>query len=128
MSASIIRTIVPIIVGALLGWALKVGLDLPSGAVSQIVTVVVTAAYYAIARLLEQKWPEVGRWLLAAGLTARKPVYVKELGTARMYPALSPNCIPLQRDGPRSFGSEGHFVLSGVSAGRPAYGSGCPTR
>jgi len=32
--ASILRTVVPIIVGILLGWAAKVGLNLPGGAVT----------------------------------------------------------------------------------------------
>ena len=47
MLASIIRTAVPVIAGVLLGWAAKIGLDLPSGAVTEIVTAVLTTAYYA---------------------------------------------------------------------------------
>lgn len=69
MLASIIRTAVPIIVGLLLGWAARVGLDLPSGAVTEIVTAAITAGYYALARLVESRWPGAGRWLLSAGLT-----------------------------------------------------------
>lgn len=69
MLASILRTVVPVIVGVLLGWAAKVGLDLPSGAVTDIVTVVLTAAYYALGRWVEQTWPNLGRFLLSLSLT-----------------------------------------------------------
>jgi hypothetical protein len=76
--ASILRTVVPIIVGILLGWAAKVGLNLPGGAVTDIVTVVLTAAYYALGRFVEQTWPNVGRFLLSLSLTrAVQPVYAK---------------------------------------------------
>ena len=78
MLASILRTVVPVVVGVLLGWAAKVGLDLPSGAVFEIVTVALTAGYYALGRFVEQHWPNVGRLLLSLGLTkAVQPVYAK---------------------------------------------------
>jgi hypothetical protein len=77
MFASVLRTIVPVVVGVLLGWAAKVGLDLPSGAVTEIVTVVLTGVYYLAARTLEQTWPIVGRWLLALGLPVGQPSYDK---------------------------------------------------
>ena len=60
MLPSIIRTVVPVIVGVLLGQAARLGLDLPAGAVTEIVTVAVTAAYYAIVRAIEQRVPAVG--------------------------------------------------------------------
>ncbi|WP_084963765.1 hypothetical protein [Thermoactinospora rubra] len=75
MLASIIRTVVPVIVGVLLGWAAKVGLDLPEGPVTQLVTIVITGAYYALARWVESWWPAAGRILLAAGLTKKQPSY-----------------------------------------------------
>ena len=78
MLDSILRTTVPVIVGVLLGWAAKIGLGLPSGAVFEIVTVVITAAYYALARLVEQRWPGVGQMLLSLGLARRTPVYVAQ--------------------------------------------------
>ena len=77
MFASLLRTVVPVVVGILLGWGAKVGLDLPSGAVTEIVTVALTATYYALARVLEQEWPIVGRWLLALGLPVGQPSYDK---------------------------------------------------
>ncbi|KAB2344895.1 hypothetical protein [Actinomadura rudentiformis] len=84
MSPSIVRTLVPLIVGALLGWAARIGLDLPSGAVTEIVTVSVTFAYYTAARLIETQWPAIGRWLLAAGITGQSPVYVPAATAQRL--------------------------------------------
>ncbi|MER7063907.1 hypothetical protein [Streptomyces albidoflavus] len=75
MLASIIRTVVPVIVGVLLGWAARVGLELPEGAVTELVTVALTGVYYALGRWVESWWPAGGRILLAAGLTAKKPNY-----------------------------------------------------
>lgn len=75
MLASIIRTVVPVIVGVLLGWATKVGLDLPEGPVTEVVTIAITTGYYALGRWVETWWPAGGRILLAAGLTAKKPNY-----------------------------------------------------
>jgi hypothetical protein len=78
MLASILRTVVPVVVGVLLGWAAKVGLGMPSGAVFEIVTVVLTAVYYALARFVEKQWPQLGSVLLSLGLTnAVQPVYGK---------------------------------------------------
>lgn len=77
MLDSILRTVVPVVVGVLLGWAAKVGLDLPFGAVFEIVTVVLTAAYYALSRWVEKTWPGVGSVLLSLGLSRKQPVYVK---------------------------------------------------
>ncbi len=77
MFASVLRTIVPVVVGILLGWAAKVGFNLPEGAVTEIVTVALTGLYYLIVRALEQEWPIVGRWLLALGLPVGQPSYDK---------------------------------------------------
>ncbi len=77
MFASLLRTIVPVIVGALLGQAAKLGFNLPEGAVTEVVTVVITGVYFLIVRVLEQEWPIVGRWLLALGLPVGQPTYDK---------------------------------------------------
>lgn len=77
MIDSILRTLVPVIVGHLLAWAAMVGLSLPEGAVTEIVAVVLTAAYYALGRWIEQPWPGFGRVLLSIGLARRTPVYVQ---------------------------------------------------
>lgn len=76
MLASVLRTVVPLIVGALLAQAARLGLDLPEGAVTELVTVLVTAAYYALGRLVEEHVdPRVGRVLLSLGLARGRPVY-----------------------------------------------------
>ncbi|MBA9003722.1 hypothetical protein [Thermomonospora cellulosilytica] len=78
MYDSIMRTVVPLVVAVLLGQAAKVGLALPEGAVTEIVTVVAGALYYALARVLEREFPAVGRLLLSAGLArGTNPSYVR---------------------------------------------------
>lgn len=75
MLPSIIRTVVPLIVAVVLGQAAKIGLDLPSGAVTDIVTVVIGFAYYSAIRVLEQDFPALGKWLLGLGFTSKQPTY-----------------------------------------------------
>jgi hypothetical protein len=78
MFDSIVRTLVPYIVGLVITLAAKVGLDLhPDVTLTQIVTGAVALVYYAVARLLEQAWPGLGRVLLSFGLAARTPVYAR---------------------------------------------------
>lgn len=87
MFPSILRTIVPVLVGVLLAWTARVGLNLPAGATTEILTVVLTAAYYTVARFIEQVWPQAGRILLSLGLTkAGSPQYVPTVkaGTVRL--------------------------------------------
>ncbi|GAA2450782.1 hypothetical protein GCM10010191_80990 [Actinomadura vinacea] len=77
---SLIRTWVPVAVGAALTWlATKAGIVLDDDTSAMATTVAVgfvTATYYAAARAIEQKWPKVGRIMLALGLTgARTPAY-----------------------------------------------------
>jgi hypothetical protein len=76
MLASVIRTVVPLLVGVVLTYAAKIGLQLDEAAVLPFVTAVVTAAYYAVARIVEH-FTRYGRLLLTFGLTARQPVYVQ---------------------------------------------------
>lgn len=76
MLDSIIRTVVPVIVGVLLGQAARIGFDLPEGAVTEVATVVVTGVYYALGRLVEQWQPALGRVLLSLGLSRRVPAYI----------------------------------------------------
>ncbi|XVQ12117.1 hypothetical protein ACQP1W_05925 [Spirillospora sp. CA-255316] len=77
---SLIRTWVPVAVGAALTWlATEAGIVLDDNTSAMATTVAVafvTAAYYAAARAIEQRWPKVGRIMLALGLTgARTPAY-----------------------------------------------------
>lgn len=73
MLTSIVRTLVPLIVGALTTWAATyLGVDLPTGALEEVVTVLVAAVYYTVVRLLEEHVsPVFGRVLLGLGLRGR---------------------------------------------------------
>ena len=75
MFASVIRTVVPMVVGVIVGQAARIGLGLDEGAVTSIVTALIGAAYYGLARLVEEQWPAAGRVLLALGLTGKAPEY-----------------------------------------------------
>jgi len=68
---SVVRTVVPFIVGTVIAWGVKAGLDLDATAVTPIATIVVGAAYYAIVRKIEDNHPEVGKLLGKAAA----PVY-----------------------------------------------------
>ncbi|MFC5187144.1 hypothetical protein [Actinomadura harenae] len=74
----ILRTTVPILVGVIVGQATRIGLDLPSGAVTEIVTPGIALGYATGARLVERVRPRLGRILLSLGLAASSPVYVRE--------------------------------------------------
>jgi len=74
---SLIRTWVPVAVGAVAAWLISLGLNLDpatSAAAITALTGVLTAGYYAIVRALETKFPWVGGLFL--GHTA-KPHYEK---------------------------------------------------
>ena len=68
---SLIRTIVPVIVGLALAGLLKLGIDVDETALATVVDGVIIGAYYALARWLESKWPNLG-WLLGA---PKQPTY-----------------------------------------------------
>lgn len=80
MLDSIVRSITLLVVSLLLGWAAKVGLDIPSEALTVVVTAIIGGAFYTAVRLLEQRWPIVGQVLLGLGLARRTPVYVANGG------------------------------------------------
>lgn len=72
-----IRTIVPIIVGALVSWLITLGIELDADSQTGLVvflTGLLQAVYYFIARLLEKKYPSIGGFLLGS---QSKPVYKK---------------------------------------------------
>lgn len=67
----LIRTWVPIAVGAVISWFATIGLniDAETQAASVVaLTGVIQAAYYTVVRLLESKYPAVG-WLLGSAKT-----------------------------------------------------------
>lgn len=85
---SLIRTIVPIGVGSVLAWlAVHWHIVIDPGAsatVGIVAAAVVTAGYYAAARVVERRWPTVGRWLVALNLVAARPVYAAPSETVRV--------------------------------------------
>lgn len=83
MYASVVRTVVPIVAAFLIVQAAKLGITLPDGALTEVVTAVVAGVYYTLARLVEQHvQPTLGRILLSAGLTGKAPLYVQERANA----------------------------------------------
>lgn len=67
----LIRTWVPIAVGAVISWFATIGLNIDAETqVASVValTGVIQAAYYTVVRLLESKYPAVG-WLLGSAKT-----------------------------------------------------------
>lgn len=73
---SFIRTYVPIVVGALASYLLTLGIELDAGTQAGLVialTGVLQAAYYALIRVLERKYPRLGVLLgKAAKITYKK--------------------------------------------------------
>lgn len=64
--ASLIRTIVPVVAGSVLGLLARIGLDIDAEGQLALATLVDSfciGAYYFVIRLVEQKVPQVG-WLL----------------------------------------------------------------
>lgn len=72
IGTSIVRTVVPLIVGALISWAAKAGLELDDGAIASALTVIVTTVYYAVVRVLEARIAPAWGWLLGV---AKVPTY-----------------------------------------------------
>lgn len=82
LPVQIIRTIVPVAVGALVAWLLSLGVILPVEAVAgleEFIVGLVTAVYYVGVSALERRWPEFG-WLLGV---ARTPEYDDKVGRHR---------------------------------------------
>lgn len=78
----IIRTWVPIGIGSALAWANAnwsvLGLpEKPSATATIVASGLIIAAYYAIASVVEKRWPALGRWLIALNLVRTQPVYVE---------------------------------------------------
>ena len=77
---SLIRTWIPIAIGAALTWANShyAHLGIPDHATpDQIIaaTAIATAAWYALARAVEHRWPELGGWLVSLGIVQSQPSY-----------------------------------------------------
>ena len=73
-ATSLIRTIVPAVVGSLIGWLITLGITLPEHAADSLTAGIVAlsiALYYGAARWLEIRWPAFG-YLLG---TRAEPTY-----------------------------------------------------
>lgn len=60
---SLVRTYVPVAVGAFVAWLLTLGVELDPSAEAGLVTAgtgLLIALYYTLARLLERRWPWAG--------------------------------------------------------------------
>lgn len=60
---SLIRTYVPLGVGVLVSWLASIGISVDSTATAALVAglgAVAAGAWYALARLLERRWPKLG--------------------------------------------------------------------
>lgn len=74
---SYIRTYVPALAGAIIGWAVSMGLPLEDSTQTSLTAVLVvafTVAWYALARFLEKRFPKAG-WLLGV---PKQPVYTAD--------------------------------------------------
>lgn len=80
LAASIARTIVPVVVGFILAWGARVGLDLDdlSAELERVVDGGVIAVYYAVVRVAETRISPAWGWLLGV---AKVPSYPKGLST-----------------------------------------------
>ena len=72
--ASLIRTVVPVIVGVLVAAFAKVGLQLTDDTFTGVITTAVTALYYAGARWLEVKVAPWWGWLSGKAGAPQYPV------------------------------------------------------
>lgn len=70
---SVVRTIVPLLVGYFTAWPVAGLLGLTDDQITSLITAVVTALYYVVARLLEQHASPIFGWLLGY---ASAPAYV----------------------------------------------------
>lgn len=62
---SIIRTVVPLIVGTVVAWLASRGINIDQATLLPLVDTLVAGAYYAVIRAAEKKWPSMG-WMLGA--------------------------------------------------------------
>lgn len=88
---SVIRTVVPAIVGTVIAWLASRWFDLSQyeNAVNAWLVPACIAVYYALVRLLERKWPVFGVLLGAR----KQPVYIDQSGANVPPPVLPPRPV-----------------------------------
>ena len=72
VGTSVVRTLVPVVVGSVLAGLASVGFDLPEGLVTEVVATVIITLYYAAVRMLEEHVSPAWGWLLGV---AKVPKY-----------------------------------------------------
>ncbi|MEV7675103.1 hypothetical protein [Streptomyces sp. NPDC088752] len=90
---AVIRTIVPAIVGAVISFLIARGIqvdDKSTEALTYVLTVVLTGAYYVVILKLEARWPSLG---ILLGSTAR-PIYEGRHRKASSDPATATSDSP----------------------------------
>ena len=79
---SLIRTNVPVLVGALIAWLISLGVQVPEGSEEGLIiglTALLIAVYYTAVRFLEKRWPAFG-FLLG---TRQEPEYPADVARHR---------------------------------------------
>jgi len=64
---SIIRTVVPLVVGSIVGWFATRGVEIDASTIIPLVDAAIAGLYYAAIRAAEQRWPNAGLMLGARG-------------------------------------------------------------
>jgi hypothetical protein len=88
---SLIRTIVPIAVGALVGWFATRGVKIDAATIIPVIDAAVAAIYYAAVRAAEQKWPKAGWMLGSPGAPSYAPAGGSGATPAGIVPVVSPD-------------------------------------
>lgn len=82
---SVIRTVVPLVLGSLVGWLATRGVRVDVTAVTTIVDATLGGLYYVVVRAIEQRWPKAG-WLLGApGAPSYASKAVSSVASAPVY-------------------------------------------
>ena len=71
---SLIRTYVPIVVGAFIAWLVTLGVEIDDSIQAGLVTAltgILIAAYYTVIRLLEKRWPKLSVLLGSSQIPAQ---------------------------------------------------------
>ncbi|MGI5292885.1 hypothetical protein ACQEVF_57575 [Nonomuraea polychroma] len=71
----IARTLVPLLTGLIIAAGAKAGFDLPAGALSDVLVAGITGGWVMLSRLIELRWPLLGRILMSLGISNKAPTY-----------------------------------------------------
>lgn len=74
IGTSIVRTVVPAVVGLIVAAFARANVDIPPGLLDEAIAGIVTTAYYAVVRLAETHLGPAYGWLLGV---AKRPTYTE---------------------------------------------------